>query len=92
MEPLHGVASATLRSLLHQQPTSPGKVKFAWRIAAGAALGRAGVVSELGAGGTLRVRARDDAWRRELQHARPVILERLRHLLGDDTVRKIVII
>jgi hypothetical protein len=91
MEPLHGVASTTLRSLLHQQPTSPGKVMFAWRVAAGPALGRAGA-AELATGGTLRVRARDEAWRRELQRARPVILERLRHLLGDDTVRKIVII
>lgn len=66
-------------------------MKFAWRVAAGAALGRAGV-AELGEGGTLRVRARDETWRRELQRARPVILDRLRHLLGQDAVRKIVIV
>ena len=66
-------------------------MKFAWRVAAGTALSRAGV-AELGEGGTLRVRARDEAWRRELKHARPVILERLRHLLGKDAVHKIVII
>ena len=90
MEPLHGVAAASLRSLLNQQPTSPGKVKFAWRVAAGPALGRAGV-AELADGGTLRVQARDENWRRALQQARPVILERLRHLLGKDAVHKIVI-
>jgi len=78
-----------MRSLLNQQPTSAGKVKFAWRVAAGPALGRAGV-AELGERGTLRVRARDEAWRRELKHARPVILERLRQLLGKDAIQKIM--
>jgi hypothetical protein len=76
--------------LLIDQPTSAAKVTFAWRIAAGAAMVRATEVA-WSPDGTLRVRARDAAWRREIQHARSVIAERLRYLLGPDVVRAIVV-
>ena len=87
MESLQRTSTRVLQHLLSAQPTTPGKVLFAWRIAAGPALGRAGT-PEWSNDGTLRVRARDDAWLREIRHARPIILERLTQLLGADVIRK----
>ena len=88
MESLQQTSTRVLQLLLAAQPTTPGKVLFAWRIAAGAALGRAGtpVWSE---DGTLRVHARDATWLRELRHARPIIVERLTALLGAGVVRRL---
>lgn len=83
-------ATAALRTLLVDQPTTAAKVAFAWQIAAGAAMVRAAEIA-WSPDGTLRVTARDAAWRREIQHARPVIARRLGDLLGADVVRAIVI-
>jgi predicted SPOUT superfamily RNA methylase MTH1 len=90
MQPVRDTATSALRTMLVDQPTNADKVAFAWQIAAGAAIVRA---SEIvwSPDGTLRVRARDAAWRREIQHARPLIAERLRYLLGPDAVRAIVV-
>ena len=90
MDSLQTTAVKALQGMLALQPTSPAKVAFAWRIAAGPALGRATepVWSE---DGTLRVRAATADWRRETTRARPVIAARLLQLLGPDVVRKIVI-
>jgi hypothetical protein len=90
MEPIRQSATRALQTLLAGQPTTPAKVAFAWRMAAGPALGRAGI-PQWSEGGTLRVRARDAAWLREIRHARPVIAERLAQLLGPDVVRRIVV-
>ena len=90
MESLQKTSTRVLQSLLATQPTTPGKVRFAWRIAAGPALGRAGT-TEWSEDGTLRVRARDDAWLREMRRARPIILERLTQLLGANVVRKFLL-
>jgi hypothetical protein len=76
--------------MLAGQPTSPAKVDFAWRIAAGPALGRA-TETTWSANGTLHVRAASPEWRREAARAKPIIADRLRHLLGPDVVRAIVI-
>ena len=90
MEPLQRTATRAIHDLLETQPTTPGKVAFAWHIAAGPALARAGR-PEWSEDGTLRIRARDAVWLRELRHARPVIAERLAELLGRDVVRRLVI-
>jgi predicted nucleic acid-binding Zn ribbon protein len=89
MEPLHRTATDSLRALLAGQPASPAKVAFAWRVAAGAAFGRAGEPEWRD--GVLIVRARTDAWRRELRRAGPVLTARLQDLVGADIVRQIVI-
>jgi predicted nucleic acid-binding Zn ribbon protein len=89
MESLHGTANHALRALLDGQPTTPAKVAFAWRMAAGASLSRAGEPEWRD--GVLVVRARTDAWRRELRHARPVLTTRIQELVGSDVVKKIVI-
>jgi hypothetical protein len=90
MDGLQQTAARAFRELLINQPNTPAKVAFAWSIAAGPALGRAGA-AEWAADGTLRVRARDAAWRREIRRARPIIAERLARLLGPGVVRTIVI-
>jgi hypothetical protein len=90
MEPLQRTATVALRALLDGQPTTPAKVAFAWRIAAGPALARAGTPRWTD-DGTLRVRPRDAAWRRELQHARPVVVERMAQLLGPNVVKRLVV-
>lgn len=90
MQPVRSAASRAYQSLLANQPTTPAKVAFAWQIAAGPALGRAGSPRWSG-DGTLHVTARDAAWLREIRRARPIIAERLAALLGADVVRKIVI-
>ncbi len=89
MQPLQQSATRALRALLSTQPTTQAKIAFAWRMAAGPALSRAGT-PQWSDNGTLRVRARDAAWLREIRHARPVIAERLTQLLGPDVVRRIV--
>jgi hypothetical protein len=91
MQPVRDSATAALRTMLVDQPTNAEKVAFAWQIAAGAAMVRASAIV-WAPDGTLRVSARDAAWRREIQHARPVIADRLRYLLGPDVVRAIVVV
>jgi Dna[CI] antecedent DciA-like protein len=87
---LSDVATVALREWLAGQPASAGSVAFAWRIAAGSALARATSI-EWGAGGVLRISATDRMWRRELVRVRPLITERLRHMLGSNTISEIVI-
>jgi predicted nucleic acid-binding Zn ribbon protein len=90
MESLNTAAGDVLRRLLASQPTTPAKVAFAWRMAAGSALGRAGDPSWR-ADGVLVIRVSSDAWRREIRRAAPMLLSRVRELVGGDVVRKIVI-
>ena len=74
--------------MLARQPNSAAKIAFAWRMAAGLAMARHGT-PRWSEDGVLTVEAGDAAWRRELRYARPVLLERLRELLGADVVRKL---
>ena len=90
MESLDSTARDALRQMLAWQPTTPAKVAFAWRMAAGAALGRAGEPL-FRTDGVLVVRASTDAWKKELKRAAPMLHARLRELVGNDVVRRIVI-
>ena len=90
MEPINTTAVGALRALLAGQPTSAAKVAFAWQIAAGPALARSATTTWHDEG-VLHVRARTAAWCREIRRARPMITERLRHLLGPDVIRRLVI-
>jgi hypothetical protein len=89
VERIGSTAPSILRSALATQPTTEGKVRFAWALAAGPTGARAARLRY--ADGTLRVEARSASWRRELQRARPVLLERLSGLLGPGVVTRIVI-
>lgn len=90
MQSFQTAATRALRDLLAGQPTTAAKVRFAWRMAAGAALARSGEL-HWSDSGVLRVNAREDAWRRELRHASPILIERMNHLLGAGVVKRIVI-
>jgi hypothetical protein len=90
MQSVRNTATAVLRTLLQDQPTTAAKVTFAWQIAAGTALSRAAECS-WSEDGILVIRTRDAAWKREIQRARPLIAHRLGELLGPDVVRSIVI-
>jgi hypothetical protein len=90
MEPLSTTENAALRRVLESQPTTPAKVAFAWRMAAGLALGRATTI-EWRPEGVLRIRASGDAWRREVRSARGVLLRRMQDLLGGDVIARIEI-
>ena len=90
MQSLQDTAARALQDVLNRQPTTPAKVTFAWQMAAGPALARAGT-PQWSETGTLRVRARDAAWLREIRHARPVIAERLNQLLGPNVIKRLVI-
>src|SRR5690349_341699 len=60
MESLQQTAARVLGPLLDSQPLSPGKVSFAWSIAAGPALARAST-PRWTPDGILRIRARSAA-------------------------------
>ena len=90
MQRLQHTAARGFSALLRPQPTTAAKVAFAWKLAAGPALGRAGT-PEWADEGTLRVRARNEVWLREMRHARPLILERITELLGAGVVRRFII-
>jgi predicted nucleic acid-binding Zn ribbon protein len=88
---IRDTATEAVRQALSGQPDTPAKVTFAWRLAAGAAMARAAQVTWVADRRTLRLTPADQAWRRELTRARPVLLERLQHLLGGNVVETIVI-
>lgn len=89
MRPLTHALSGAIAELLRDVPVSNGKVDFAWRVAVGISLGR--VTSVRLDGGTLLVVAEDQHWAREITRSSGVILARLRTLLGQDTVNRIVV-
>jgi predicted nucleic acid-binding Zn ribbon protein len=90
MEPASRLLSRVLPSLMARAPLTPEKVEFAWRTVVGPAMARATRV-QLGENGTLLVRAADANWRREVEGAFPMILPRIRALLGEATVRRLLL-
>lgn len=72
-------------ALVRQAPLSPEKVAFAWRRAVGSAVD--GATTIVLRDGVLHVRARDAAWRQELERSAPLIRSRLDALLGGGVVR-----
>ena len=90
MDALQSTATTALRLLLAHQPNTPAKMAFAWQIAAGPAMSRASTAGWSG-DGVLRVRARSESWRREIARSRPVLLERVRQLVGVDVVRTLAV-
>ncbi len=81
---------AALTEMLRDQPLSPEKVRFAWRVAVGETLDRVTRVSLL-PGGTLEVLVEDGRWRKEIERSAPLIRTRMKGTLGPDIVRSIVL-
>ena len=91
MRPLRDVLPGVLNSIVRQAPLSAEKTAFAWRIAVGPAIDRASHVS-LAPSGALLVRFDSRHWKKEVERSLPMVLERLRSLLGADTVTGVTLI
>ncbi|PYR59906.1 MAG: hypothetical protein DMF85_06655 [Acidobacteria bacterium] len=89
VRPLQSFAPGVLAEIIRRQPASKERTAFAWTVAVGPALARVTAV-ELD-GTILRVRVSDERWALELERAVGTILPRLRHLLGDDAVKRLSI-
>ena len=90
MVSLQSCLPTVLAGLLSRQPDSPAKVGFAWRAAVGDAIDRVTTVNLTDAG-TLKVRATNQIWRREVMRLKPVILARLQTMLGRSRITRLVV-
>jgi predicted nucleic acid-binding Zn ribbon protein len=87
MLPIQQLTPSVLSEIIRRQPQSEGRTRVAWQIAVGAALARATTVRL--ADGVLIVSAPDARWVTEIKAARDIVLRRLQHLLGPETVTRI---
>jgi hypothetical protein len=87
MLPIQQFTPGVLAEVLRRQPPSAARTALAWQIAVGPALARVTNV-EL-SDGQLIVRSPDARWTVEIARARGIVLERLRELLGPDSVREV---
>jgi hypothetical protein len=87
MIPVSRFMPDALAALLRRAPLSEEKVAFAWRASVGAAIANATTIDLRGS--VLHVRARDAAWRREIERSAGVVRARLDALLGAGIVRRI---
>jgi len=85
--PVAEVIPDALAAVLRNAPQTPEKVAFAWRLTVGPALDRATTIELRDA--VLYVRAKDPAWRREVERSAPLIRRRLQALLGADVLRRL---
>jgi hypothetical protein len=90
VEPIDQTAARAIRQLLATQPLTTAKVEFAWKIAAGPALARSATVVSF-EDGRLGIRAKSAEWQREIARARPMILQRIAHLIGPGAVRMLTV-
>ena len=89
MQPLGQAIPRVVADILRSAPTSPGKIDFAWKAVVGPAVAR---VTRIRLEGRLLIVEADTAtWTREVARSSPVILRRLRALLGDSTIEEIVV-
>ena len=84
------LAPRAVVELLRGQPLTDAKVGFAWRAAVGPALARA-TAAHLARDGTLYVAADGEHWRRETSRSLGIIRPRVRRLLGEDAVKRIIV-
>ena len=89
MHSIQTFAGGVLADVVRRQPPSPARTTFAWQLAVGPALAR--VTSVEMEGTALRVRSTDERWLKEIDRARAIILPKVQHLLGQETVTKISI-
>ena len=89
MHSIQTFAGGVLAAVVRRQPPSPARTTFAWQLAVGSALAR--VTSVEMEGTVLRVRSTDERWLKEIDRARAIILPKVQHLLGQETVTRIAI-
>jgi hypothetical protein len=89
MDPIGAAVPGAIVALLRDAPMSAGKVTFAWNAAVGPAVQRATAVHL--ERGVLMVDASSPEWAREVLRSTPIILRRMRQLLGEQTVASITV-
>jgi predicted nucleic acid-binding Zn ribbon protein len=82
------VMPAVVAEVIRKAPLTDEKVSFAWRLAVGPAIDKSTTV-RLAENGTLYVRAETPAWLTAVRNSTSLIHNRLRDLLGEDTVKRI---
>jgi predicted nucleic acid-binding Zn ribbon protein len=87
MIPIQHFSSGVLAEIVRRQAPSKARTAFAWQIAVGPAIARSTSVEAVD--GVLHVHPRDARWGQEIRRAAPTILQRMRHLLGDQALRSI---
>src|SRR5262245_853769 len=85
MLPIQQLSAGVLGESVRSQPPSAARTSFAWQLAVGPALARTTSVTLTD--GVLIVHASDPRWGQEIARARDVVLKRLQHLLGAESVR-----
>ena len=87
MDSVQKILSGALAEVLARAPLTPEKVAFAWRASVGPAMDKATSVELKGR--VLHVRARDEAWRREVERSMGIVRSRMEALLGKGVVGEI---
>jgi predicted nucleic acid-binding Zn ribbon protein len=85
MLPIQHFSSGVLAEVIRRQPSSPARTALAWQVAVGPALARATTVELVD--GVLTVHSTDARWMQEITRARDIVLRRLQHVLGPDSVK-----
>jgi hypothetical protein len=91
MNSVHSILPRALQELLGHGPLSQGKLEVAWRVAVGEALSRVTSV-RLQPDGIVDVQAADSRWQNELRRSSPLILDRLKTLVGTGQITRLHIL
>ena len=91
MHSVQNLAAGALSEVLRQGPLSTGKIQLAWRAAVGGALAKVTTV-RFQEPDVVEVTAADQRWRKELERSKPIILDRLKALLGSSAVTRVVVV
>ena len=91
MHSLQTVVPRALIELFRQGVMSQGKLEVAWRVAVGDVLARVTSVRLL-PDAVVEVSPADPRWHPELVRSSPMILSRLKSLLGPDAVTELAVI
>ena len=85
MIPVQRLLPGALATVLREAPLSAEKIAFAWRTAVGPSVDRVTTIELRDR--VLRVRAKDAAWQREIEHSAGLIRSRLEALLGAGVIK-----
>ena len=80
-----------LQSIVRGAPPSPERTAFAWRLSVGAAIDRVSHAT-LAESGRLLVRFDDRHWKKEVERSLPLVIDRLKSLLGQEAITGVTLI
>ena len=86
MDSSGSIADRVLPVLLRNQPLTPEKVQFAWRVSVGAAIDR---TTRVRLAGVTLVVSGESKWLKEIERSEGLIVKRLQRVLGENVVRRL---